>query len=103
MDLLPAGAFIVCSWRNEPKNTYGSGRVPPSLVWPTFAHFSASIEIGGRLAPPPLSHHPACLLGTGRFQSTSSLQSKIEFIRNDQADLLEPTQAHASVGLRSVS
>ena len=26
------------------------------------------IEIGGRLAPPPLSHHPACLLGTGRFR-----------------------------------
>ena len=36
------------------------------------------IEIGGRLAPPPLSHHPACLLGTGRFQSTSISQLKIE-------------------------
>src|ERR1035437_2933877 len=36
------------------------------------------IEIGGKLAPPPLSHHPACLLGTGRFQSTSVLQSKID-------------------------
>jgi hypothetical protein len=31
----------------------------------------ATIEIGGRLAPPPLSHHPACLLGTGRFRWTS--------------------------------
>jgi hypothetical protein len=61
-----------------------------------------SIEIGGRLASPPLSHHPACLLGTGRFQSTSSLQSKIECVGFNQSDLLEPTQAHASVGLRSV-
>src|ERR1035437_7632795 len=36
------------------------------------------IEIGGKLAPPPLSPPPACLLGTGRFQSTSVLQSKID-------------------------
>src|SRR5262249_21768900 len=54
------------------------------------------------LASPPLSHRPACLLGTARFQSTSSLQSKIGCFGFDQADALEPTQGHASVGLWSV-
>src|ERR1017187_5864647 len=52
-----------------------------------------AIEIGGRLAPPPLSHHPACLLGTGRFLAASVLQSKIDGFGFNQADFLEPTQA----------
>src|ERR1017187_7737395 len=46
---------------------------------------SSSIEIGGRLAPPPLSHHPACLLGTGRFLAASILQSKIDGFGGNQA------------------
>jgi hypothetical protein len=46
---------------------------------------SQPIEIGGRLAPPPLSHHPACLLGTGRFLAASFLQSKIDGFGGNQA------------------
>src|SRR5689334_19476019 len=57
------------------------------------------IEIGGRLAPPPLSHHPACLLGTGRFQSTSISHSEIDRFGVKQACGLEPVQTHGAVGL----